>query len=174
MNGYLAPLVTNADRAWALAQCPSWARRDKINDGIGEVVDDGGWLDAEPPSSDLDAPNWDLFVIEQIERFEKFFAHERKTYADWSTLWRKSWWPKANPAKRFPKMAPKQPHPFFRKGTPEFDRAMAVGTPQERFIWDRIGIAQFTPDDKRLKRVQMATPPAPAIRGKMRAAGDGA
>ena len=94
---HLAPLVTNIDREWALAQCPAWARRDKIDDGQGEVVDDGGWLDAEPTSSDRDAPNWDLFVIEQIERFEKFFAHERKTYADWSTLWRKSWWPQANP-----------------------------------------------------------------------------
>lgn len=171
MNSYVAPLVTNADRDWALAQCPGWARREKIDEGVGEIVDDGGWLDADEKHGDLDAPNWDLFVIEQIERFEKFFAHERKTYADWSTLWRNSWWPKANPAKRFPKMAPKVPHPFFRKGTPEFDRAMSVGTAQERFIWDRIGVAQFTPDDKRLKRVQFTEPPK-SVRGKLAAAGD--
>lgn len=153
MNVYVPPLVTNADRDWALAQCPDWARRDKIDDGSGEIVDDGEWLDGEPKYEDLDLPNWDLFVIEQIERFEKFFAHDRKTYADWSSLWRKAWWPKANPQRRFPKMAPKTPHPFFRKGSPEFSRALAVATPSERFIWNRIGVAQFVPDDKRLERV---------------------
>lgn len=157
MKDALAPLVTDIDRQWALNQCPDWAQRTKIEQPSGEIVDDGEWPEnaaQEGKRAESDKPNWDLFVIEQIERFEKFFAHERKSYSDWSNLWRKSWWPKANPERRFPKMAPKIFHPFFRRGSPEFIRALSVATPGERNIWKRIGVAQFKPDDPRLEHVQ--------------------
>lgn len=167
-----APLVTNADREWAMRQCPKWARRSKIESVVGEIVDDGGWLDTEARRTDeLEKPNWDLFVIDQIERFERFFAHERKSYSDWSNLWRKSWWPKANPEKRFPKMAPKTPYPFFKRGEPEFARALAVATASERIVWKRFGVAQFKPDDPRLERVRSKQPEQPSIRGKVAAQG---
>jgi hypothetical protein len=145
----MPPLVTNIDREWAMKQCPIWARRDKIREDDelgGEIVDDGGWLDDKRSSNDRDVPNWDLFVIEQIERFEKFFA-------DWSNLWRLSWWPKANPERRFPMSAPKKFYPFFRKGSPEFARALAVAKPMERHLWEQFGVAQFDPSDPRLPKV---------------------
>jgi hypothetical protein len=155
----VAALVTNADRDWALAQCPGWARRDMIETDVAEIADDDGWLDRDRSKADLDAPSWDLFVVEQIERFEKFFVHERKTYANWSTLWRKSWWPKAEPERRFPMAAKKAgvqvTHPFFRKGTSEFVRALAVATEAERAMWMRFNVAQFKPDDPRLAMVRV-------------------
>lgn len=166
------PVVTDIDRKWALDQCPDWARRSRIEDDA-DIVDDGAWLDGEPKPHELDKPNWDLFVIEQVERFEEYFAHDRKDPADWSRLWRFSWWPKANPEKRFPKMAPKRLHPFFKKGTPEFARALKVATDSERALWVRFGVAQFVPDDPRLARVQLEAP-KPSVRGKVAAAGSDA
>lgn len=162
------PLVTNADRDWALSQCPVWAVRGGLFEEPQELVDPE---DERPKPNAQGVLNWDQFVMDQIERFERHFAHDRKTYADWSTLWRKSWWPKADARKLFPKLAPAEFHPFFRRGSPEFDRAMAVATSSEKFIWDRIGVAQFKPDDKRLKRVQFTEPPK-SVRGKLAAAGD--
>ena len=81
-----APVVTDIDREWALTQCPKWASRASMTDP------------EEVPAADASGRktlNWDWFVAIQIERFEAFFAHERKTSGDWSRLWRRSWWPKA-------------------------------------------------------------------------------
>jgi hypothetical protein len=159
INGLRPPLVTNADRACAMSQLPDWARHDDATEEpVGEIVDDGGWLEAEPPDAKPPkSPNGAQFVSEQADRFERFFADQRKTYADWSSLWRKSWWPKAHPEKRFPRSAPKIFQPFFRAGSPEFDRALAVATPAEQRMWNRFGVAQFAPDDPRLGRVQVET-----------------
>jgi hypothetical protein len=149
------PLVTDADRKWAMAQCPPWARCDYSEEDFPEIVDDGGWLE-NARTETLPTPNWADFVHEQAERFEKFFQGQDKTYGDWSRLWRKSWWPKADPAKRWPKMAKKEFHPFFRRGTKEFRRALDVASPVEKRMWERFGVAQFKPDDPRLKMVEEA------------------
>lgn len=148
-----APLVTFNDRQWALNQCPAWASRSPIDEDRPELVDTGAWLEVESAAPGKHVPNWDSFVIEQIERFEKFFAGQEKSYSDWSNIWRKSWWPKANPSRRFPKSAPQKKYPFFRAGSPEFARAMALGTAQERLMWERFNVAQFEPDDLRLKQI---------------------
>lgn len=156
MNSLRPPLVTDLDRKWAIDQRPSWART--ADDGPvddGEIVDDGGWLENERSRSKaLPPPNWADFVDEQASSFERFFAGQTKSYAEWSALWRKGWWPKANPEKRFPKSAPKVFQPFFRRGSPEFDRALEVANPGERPLWERFGVAQFKPDDPRLRRVR--------------------
>lgn len=150
------PIVSDADRKWALSQKPSWARMGCADQE--EVCDDGGWLDADPKVTSHDErPNWSMFVSEQVERFEKFFnqCEDRlKTRGDWSRLWRNSWWQKAHPERRFPKSAPRIPQPFFRAGSPEFERAMALGSPAERRMWQQFGVAQFKPDDPRLSRVR--------------------
>lgn len=49
------------------------------------------------------------------------------------------------------------PHPYFKRGSSEFERAVSLATPQERLIWERFGIAQFAPDDKRLKKITGAS-----------------
>lgn len=48
-------------------------------------------------------------------------------------------------------------HPYFRRGSPEFERALKLATPAEAMIWKRFGIAQFTPDDPRLKKIVKAS-----------------
>ena len=148
------PIVSDTDRQWAIAECPRWARIGSIANN--EIVDDGEWLETGmTPKPSLDAPNWTIFVAEQVERFEKFFADtgELKTRGDWSRLWRLSWWPKAHPEKRFPRSAPKVFHPFFKSGTEEFNRALKVGDAKERRMWKQFGVAQFKPDDQRLAKV---------------------
>ena len=92
------PVVSNADRDWSLAQCPVWAVR-------GAVIAP----DSEPPAKAL---VWDRFVAGQIERFEKFFADQRKASSDWSRLWRQSWWPKADPALTHPHLVPYRKTPI--------------------------------------------------------------
>lgn len=134
------PVVTETDRAWSLAQQPAWAAPGFPDGASGKPK----------------VLHWGWFVADQAERFERYFAHDRKAPGDWSRLWRKSWWPKADPVKLFPQLMPKADrrfHPFFRAGTAEFARALEVGTPRERWIWRRIGVAQFRPDDERVARV---------------------
>ena len=148
------PLVTNADREWALAQMPPWCQRGEISDAFGELVDDGGWLDSEKShGKELEKPSWSLFVAEEIEKFEQHYAGEYRPLDEWSSIWRKGWWPKVSARKRFPKSAPKTFEPFFRKGTQEFAIALRLATEDERRMWVRFGIAQFKPDDPRLKKI---------------------
>lgn len=144
------PIVMNTDRDWALAQKPAWARM--YDDAHDEIVDDGDWLDAEPTQKHRD-PSWFDFVVGEVERFERYFAGQFKTESEWSTLWRKGWWPKRREDWKF-KMAPKASHPFFREGSPEFARALTVATPEEKAMWTRFRVAQFKPDDPRLAQVQ--------------------
>lgn len=148
------PLVTNADRDWALAQMPSWCQRGDLSDAYGELVDDGGWLDGESNNrAELEKPSWSLFVAEEIEKFEQHYAGEYRDLDEWSSIWRKGWWPKVSARKRFPKSAPKEFEPFFRKGTQEFAISLRLATENERRMWVRFGIAQFKPDDPRLKKI---------------------
>lgn len=131
--------MTDIDREWALAQCPPWAARD------GHELGEAG----------REVLVWDRFVTDQAERFERFFAHEMKPAEDWSRLWRRSWWPKADPAKLYPSLVPRDanPHPVFRRGSDEYERALEVCTPLERKIFSDLGFAQFRPDDKRVSRI---------------------
>lgn len=152
----IPPIVSDIDRKWALEKCPPWMRSESAaaQDCCGEIEDRGEWLDGDLRTSKSEVPSWDDFVAEQIERFEKFYAGEYKTRAEWSSLWRKGWWPKTNPERRYPKSAPKTKIPFFRAGTPEFARALKVATDNERSMWMRHKVAHFMPDDSRLSQVR--------------------
>lgn len=46
------------------------------------------------------------------------------------------------------------PQPFFKKGSQEFAIALRLATPEEKPMWVRFGIAQFKPDDPRLKKIE--------------------
>lgn len=50
-------------------------------------------------------------------------------------------------------MSRRKKHPFFRKGTQEFAIALRLATEDERRMWTRFGIAQFKPDDPRVKTI---------------------
>lgn len=150
----IPPIVTDADRKWAIEKCPPWMRMESASSGHDEIEDNGEWLDGDSRLSKPEAPSWVDFVAEQIERFEKFYSGEYKTRAEWSALWRKGWWPKANPERRYPKSAPKTKIPFFRVGTPEFSRALEVATDAERSMWLRHKVAHFMPNDVRLSEVR--------------------
>jgi hypothetical protein len=149
------PIVTNVDRQWALDQKPEWARmHNNESDELGELVDDGGWLDGEKQERQR-GPSWFDFVVGEIESFEQEFSGQRKAYAEWTALWRKGWWPKRREDWAY-KMAPRKKEPFFRKGTQEFAIALRLATEDERRMWVRFGIAQFKPDDPRLKKIEGA------------------
>ena len=151
-------IVSDADRAWSMAQMPNWCQRGEAADDDGELVDDGAWLDGLPVvRDDSEKPSWTVFVSDEIERFERHYAVELRPAAEWSSIWRLGWWPKVSPRKRFPKSAPKEFHPFFRKGTVEFVRALKVATAAEQAMWERFGIAQFKPDDPRLSKISKRT-----------------
>ena len=118
-------IVTNVDRQWA--------------------------LDQKPATWDTDAPElaWDDHVADQVERFEAHFGDDWKPYAEWSGLWRRVWWPKADPSILHPGKAPHVPHPFVKRGDDRWLPALAVLTPAEKAIAMRFGVAQFRPDDPR-------------------------
>jgi hypothetical protein len=139
-----------------MAQMPPWCQRGDPSDFSGEIVDDGGWLENdESKPGNLDKPSWSMFVAEEIEKFEQRYAGEYRSTNEWSSIWRKGWWPRVSARKRFPKSAPKEFQPFFRKGTPEFARALKYATEDEKRMWIRFGIAQFKADDPRLKNIQL-------------------
>ncbi len=148
------PVVTDTDRQAAIAQCPDWAEVGNLSKTeCNEIVDDGAWLDAGIHAKPQQRPNWTHFVDERIEQFEAAFGNERCSSFEWAARW-KGWFMKTDVRKRFPKSAPKEFHPFFRKGSIEFGRAVAVGTAEEKYMWIRFGIAQFKPDDPRLKNIR--------------------
>lgn len=151
MNNLRQAIVTDTDRAWAMAQMPDWCQRGEVSD---DLVDDGAWLDAEPKTqAELEKPSWSLFVAEEIEKFEGHYAGVFKHAGEWSSIWRKGWWPKVSARKRFPRSAPKEFHPFYRKGTREFAIALRLASEDEKRMWVRFGIAQLKPDDPRVKTI---------------------
>jgi hypothetical protein len=147
----------------------------------GEIVDDGAPLDLAPdatadaapagpraPAADADggviyaaaavraaaryeAPAWGQFVDEQIEQFERYFAGDRKSPAEWSRLFRSVWWPKADPSKRYPKSkplpVPEGGYVFVRRGT-ALHRAALQLAPDDRArrVWAAHGV-QFAAGD---------------------------
>ena len=150
------PIVTDADRKWALDQKPQWARlHNDESEDYGEIIDDGGWLDSDKGKT-YEGPSWFDFVTGEIERFERYFTGSRKSYSEWSSLWRHGWWPKRREEWSFKHMAKNQTQPFFRKGTQEFSIALRLASEQERQMWVRFGIAQFKADDPRVKKITAA------------------
>lgn len=150
------PIVTNLDRDWAIAQKPEWARlHNDESEDLGEIVDDGGWLDGEKSKRNR-GPSWFDFVVGEIESFERYFSGQRKSYSEWSTLWRNGWWPKRREDWAYKSMAKKKTEPFYRKGTQGFAIALRLATEDEPRMWVRFGIAQFKPDDPRVKKIETA------------------
>ena len=154
------PLVTDIDRKWALDQCPGWATLEVSEDDSEptEIIDETDFERVERLKRQRTKRvefSWTWFVDDQISNFERFFCDQRKTYGDWSRLWRNSWWPKADPHRRAPKIAnklmPRDRHPFARRGEPGFEAGLRVATAQERRLFEKIGIVQFKPDDERAK-----------------------
>lgn len=143
----IAPVVTDADRLWAIDQKPEWWDRNASKR-------------AKRQSPGAPSPlAWEEHVADQAERFEGHESHvsDRKTQAEWSGLWRRVWWPKADPRKRFPDSTPYEhegeKHPFVRRGDPRFATALRLATPSERLMWERFGVAQFTPGDPRVNAI---------------------
>lgn len=120
------PVVTLVDLAWAETQKPAdW-------DASGATLD------------------WSQHVREQAEAFEWHFAGQLNSPRAWSEIWRKTWWPKADPRIRHAKSCPKAPlHPFVKSGHPLWGLALESLTARERALAERIGIVQFRPDDPR-------------------------
>lgn len=156
-----APLVTNDDRQWALDQCPPWATLNVAesdeDDAPTEIIDETDFERAERNRKRSKSVKfcWTWFVDDQIANFERFFCDQRKTFGDWSRLWRNSWWPKADPKRRLPgvvnKLVPQVVHPFARRGEPGFEAGLRVATAQERRLFEQIGVVQFKPEDERSK-----------------------
>lgn len=145
----IPPIVTDADRQWAIDQKPAW-------------WDAKAKLKAE--RNRCRRLKWETHVADQAERFERHpeFVGERRTAAEWSGLWRRVWWPKADPHVRFPEAAPYdhegEPHPYFKRDHPLWEQALAlVVSPRERAICERFGVVQFKPGDPRLERLREAS-----------------
>lgn len=126
-------IVTNEDRQWA--------------------------IDQKPETWDADAPElaWEDHVADQVERFERHFGDDWKPYTEWSGLWRRVWWPKADPSILHPGKAPHVPHPFVKRGDEAWLPALAVLTPSEKAIAMRFGVAQVRPDDPRANVIRQPT-----------------
>jgi hypothetical protein len=145
------PIVLNSEREWAIARRPAWLPDEEpvVDHDFLEIVDDDGHLD-NPKVEKKHARTWFDLVITQISNFEAHYSGQFRTYAEWGRLWR-AWWAKIDPRKYFPDRAPRPaPYPYFRTGCLEFERALAIGTPDEVTMWRRFGIAQFHPEDPRL------------------------
>ena len=156
-DGLQPPVVTDLDRKWSLDQCPPWAVRATPDDyeSDSEIVNDSDVVRSGRRAGYRDRFVWDWFVDDQIANFERYFSHERTKPSAWSRLWRQAWWPKSDPRKSAPKLVaklnPGQPHPFARRGTLEFEEGLRLATPQERRLFERLGVVQVPPDDKRAK-----------------------
>lgn len=156
-----APVVNEDDRRWAVSMAPVWARRRRgIRATSEQAFPELVATDKSTLQATADVRVWEDFVDHQAERFEAFYADQRKSPADWSRLWRKSWWPKADPklthARLIPKVATAAAYRVFRAGSTEFARALVQATPQERKTWTQIGIVQFPVGDPRLACIEGA------------------
>lgn len=162
------PVVTDLDRQWALDLKPETWDRDVIDRwarayphlaakivpsaDFDEIVDHGEMLE----SGDWNLPNmprplsWAQHVEEQAEAFEAHFSMDRKTWSEWSSLWRRVWWPKADPAIRHPRSAPYVPPIMARSTDAVWPAVLAVLTPDERKLASRLGVMPFKRDDPRV------------------------
>lgn len=157
------PIVTDIDRKWALDQCPPWATLHgdvaEMDDEPGEIIDETDEERAYRLKRKAEPQfNWSWFVDGQITRFEREFRDERRSYSEWSKLWRKAWWPKSDPFLRMPKAMAKKvpfvPHPFVKRGDPLWSLALNACTPAERKVCEKIGVVMFKLDDPRAKILQ--------------------
>jgi hypothetical protein len=154
------PIVSDVDRQWALDQEPAdWA---ECNGGKapktglrftsdGELIDGDG-LDGDVSAGDTNGGlPWSQHVDEQIEAFERYWASlgELKPAMEWSGLWRRVHWPKADPSIRHRKVKG-VPHPFVRRGDDGWLLALRSLTPAEKAIAMRFGVVQFKPTDPRV------------------------
>jgi len=139
----IPPVVAEADRQWALDQRPAGAA---LGDGRSDAT-------ATPQGPAL---CWRWFVLREVRAFELYFANERKTRGDWSRLWRRGWWPKAEPWKFGPRPRAPTTHPFWHSGTEGFRLALSLATPAERKLWERICVAQLPPEDPRVVEIRNA------------------
>ena len=144
------PIVLDTERLWAMARRPTWLPATLADVDYLELVDDGAALDySQIPEKN--SPSWANVVDGEAIRFENHYNGQLKSYADWAALWRTTWWPLVDARKIYPDFAPpRPPHPFWRRGTTEFDRALAIGQPDEVKMWSRFNIAHFNPEDPRL------------------------
>lgn len=144
------PIVLDEERQWALLRRPSWLPPDQVKSDVNELADDDAQLDC--PAVERERTwTWEGVVAHTAEEFEAYYRGEVKTYDEWQGLWRKVWWPKVDPRKYFPKLAPVLPtQPFFKRGSRDFERALEIGAPDELAMWQRFGVAQFRPEDPRL------------------------
>ena len=119
------PIVTDADRQWS--------------------------LDQQPPGWDAAAPwlPWGQHVAEQIDAFESYFAEDRKPPEEWSGLWRRVWWPKADPAIKHPRDCPPGDWPVARRGDAVWPQVLNVLDSAERRVAERFGAVQLRPTDPR-------------------------
>lgn len=159
-------IVSDSDRQWALDQCPAWAVLTEQEYDEPELDRDP---DLPPPPKSKPVLVWSKLVTNEIERFERFYMGERRGHSDWSRLWRKSWWPRVDVAKRFPHLIPPEAgltYSVFRVGQAEFYRALAIAKPAERKLWEHIGVVQFRSDDPRLQRIIEAPQPELSVRTK--------
>lgn len=162
------PIVTDIDRQWAIDQKPETWDRDVIDrwaktyphlaakivhsEDYDEIVDDGAMLE----SGDWNLPHmprplsWAQHVDEQAEAFEAHFGSDRKTWAAWSSLWRRVWWPKADPSIRHPRSAPSVPCQMVRASEPAWHAVLGVLTPDERKLAERLGCMPFKASDPRV------------------------
>lgn len=140
MSDLRPPVVTDADRAAALADRPAdW-------DVSGPLLAKRG-----PPLE------WEHHVAEQIERFERHYAYDRKPAAEWSGLWRRSWWPNADPFVLHPHTNPQAPpddrYVVIRRADATWPRVLALLSPSERRLSERIGVVQLRASDDRARQV---------------------
>jgi hypothetical protein len=145
------PIVLDVERRWALARRPSWLPPDDDleAEAYGEVIDDDAPLDC-PRSTPRPQRPWRDLVHGEVECFEAHYNGQCDTYAGWAELWR-MWWARIDVRKIYPQLVPPPPpQPFFRALSSGFARALEIGEPDEVAMWQRFGIAQFTPEDPRL------------------------
>lgn len=130
MTDLRAPVVTDADRQWAIEQRPEdWAKR-------------------------AGALRWDDYVSDRIIAFERHYMDVRKPATEWSGMFRRAWWPKSDPTKSHGVKRAYVPGILIRSGSVEFKRALDVASPTERRVWKNVGVALLTPDDPRLPMIR--------------------
>lgn len=139
----IAPIVTDADRRWALEQCPPHA-----------ALGDGRTYTTTTPLGPV--LDWAWFVDREAKAFARYFTHARKTPGDWSRIWRRGWWPKAEPWKFGPRPTAPAAFPYWNRGSVGFRLALGLTTPAERALFERIGVAQFRHDDPRVGEIRAA------------------
>lgn len=134
------PVVTDIDRQWAMDQEPTgWAEQVEAR-----------WLEIPEHQRPLEPLTWDQHVAEQAERFEAHFATDRKPAAEWSGLWRRAWWPKADASVLHPREVPGIPPIIVRRGDERWLIAVSMLTESERRLAIKLGLVPFKHDDPRI------------------------